>query len=43
MSCCPDRRQVYHFNEILHDLEAIFDKYCKRQNVIIGHSYGYVF
>lgn len=36
----PDVKSMYHFNEILADLEAIFDKYCKRQNIVIGHSYG---
>lgn len=39
-SSCPDRAKDYFFNEILADLEAVFDKYCKRQNIIIAHSYG---
>ena len=36
----PDNQRMYHFNEILADLETLFDKYCKRQNIVIGHSYG---
>ena len=39
-SCGPDTPRAYHFTEILADIEAIFDKFCKKQNVIIGHSYG---
>ena len=39
-SSCPDNVKDYHFNEILADVEALFDKYCKRQNIIIAHSYG---
>lgn len=39
-SQCPDVPNMYHFNELLADMETIFDKYCKRQNIIIGHSYG---
>lgn len=40
LSFAPDHRQAYHFDEILADLDEVFDKYCKRKNVIIGHSYG---
>lgn len=36
----PDVQRMYHFNEILADMETIFDKHCKRQNIVIGHSYG---
>lgn len=39
-SCTPEDAQAYHFKEIGADLEEIFDKYCKKKNVIIGHSYG---
>ncbi|KAL4227916.1 Protein abhd8 [Mactra antiquata] len=42
-SCSPDVERAYHFNQILADLEQIFDKYCKRQNIVIGHSYGCAF
>lgn len=40
LSCAPNDRKCYHFREILRDMEAMFDVYCKRSNVIIGHSYG---
>ena len=40
LSSCPNRAKDYFFNEILADVEAVFDKYCKRQNIIIAHSYG---
>lgn len=39
-SCTPQHAKAYHFNEIAADLEEIFDKYCKKKNVIISHSYG---
>lgn len=42
-SSSPDSQKAYHFNEILADMEKIFDKYCKRQNIVIGHSYGCAF
>lgn len=41
-SGAPDKPKAYHFEEITKDLEAIFDKFCKKRNVIIAHSYGYV-
>ncbi|XP_048735832.1 uncharacterized protein LOC125651303 [Ostrea edulis] len=43
LSCAPNDRKCYHFREILRDMEAMFDVYCKRSNVIIGHSYGCAF
>ncbi|KAK3601462.1 hypothetical protein CHS0354_033597 [Potamilus streckersoni] len=42
-SCAPYKPEAYHFQEICTDLEEIFDRYCKRQNVIIAHSYGSAF
>ncbi|XP_064609632.1 uncharacterized protein LOC135473696 [Liolophura sinensis] len=39
-SGAPDKRKAYHFEEITKDLEAVFDKFCKKRNVIIAHSYG---
>lgn len=32
--------KAYHFREIAADIEELFDRYCKRKNVLIGHSYG---
>ncbi|XP_062620918.1 uncharacterized protein LOC134282531 [Saccostrea cucullata] len=43
LSCAPDNKKSYHFREILRDMEAMFDIYCKRSNIIIGHSYGCAF
>lgn len=40
LSYAPDNKKSYHFKEILRDMEAMFDMYCKRSNIIIGHSYG---
>lgn len=42
-SSCPNKAKDYSFNEILADVEAVFDKYCKRQNIVIAHSYGCAF
>ena len=39
-SCAPKQAKAYHFKEIAADLEILFDKLCKRKNIIIGHSYG---
>ncbi|CAL1526442.1 unnamed protein product [Lymnaea stagnalis] len=39
-SFAPRNAKAYHFKEIAADLEEVFDKYCKRRNIIIGHSYG---
>ncbi|XP_059170986.1 protein ABHD8-like [Physella acuta] len=39
-SCAPKNAKAYHFKEIAADLEELFDKYCKRRNIIVGHSYG---
>lgn len=40
LSFAPNNKKSYHFKEILRDLETVFDFYCKRSNIIIGHSYG---
>ncbi len=39
-SGCPRRASAYHFKEIEKDLLKVFDLYCKRKNIVIGHSYG---
>ena len=36
----PRNKSCYLFKEILLDMFIIFDMYCKRQNIVIGHSYG---
>ncbi|KAH3730171.1 protein ABHD8-like [Dreissena polymorpha] len=43
LSPASSNAAAYHFKEILSDMEAMFDKYCKRENIIIGHSYGCAF
>ncbi|XP_041365904.1 uncharacterized protein LOC121380927, partial [Gigantopelta aegis] len=40
LSSAPRNQSAYHFDEILADLTAVFDKNCNRKNVIIAHSYG---
>ena len=40
LSCTPQNKKAYHFREIAADMEEIFDTYCKRRNVLVGHSYG---
>lgn len=40
MSEVPLKKRAYHFREILADVIAIFDRYCKKKNLVIGHSYG---
>ena len=42
LSCTPKDKKSYHFLEIAADMEEIFDKYCKKRNIVIGHSYGWV-
>ncbi|GFN78101.1 abhydrolase domain-containing protein 8 [Plakobranchus ocellatus] len=40
LSCAPNDQKAYHFREIAADMEELFDTYCKRRNVLVGHSYG---
>ena len=40
-SAPPDPSQ-YTFDEMSKDVIAIFDRYHRRKNIIIGHSYGWV-
>ena len=40
LSCTPRDAKSYHFLEIAADMEEMFDKYCKKRNIVIGHSYG---
>ena len=39
-SAAPHNPKDYSFEEISVDLLIIFDMFCKKQNVVIGHSYG---
>ncbi|PIK56716.1 putative abhydrolase domain-containing protein 8 [Apostichopus japonicus] len=39
-SDAPRRESAYSFYELAEDTLAIFDKYCKKRNILIGHSYG---
>ena len=39
-SAAPHSNKAYTFEEISIDLLLIFDMFCKKQNVVIGHSYG---
>lgn len=40
LSAAPRRASDYHFNHIALDLLAVFDRFHKGKNVVIGHSYG---
>lgn len=39
-SCTPRDAKAYHFKEIAADMEEIFDRYCKKKNILVCHSYG---
>ena len=39
-SSAPQEPDAYNFCEIACDLLVIFDLYCKRKNMVVGHSYG---
>lgn len=39
-SDAPRSQSAYSFYELAEDTLAIFDKYCKKRNILIGHSYG---
>ena len=39
-SAAPHNPKNYKFEEISTDLLLLFDMFCKKQNVVIGHSYG---
>ena len=39
-SPAPMDKSAYEFEEIAADVLALFDRFCKKRNVIIGHSYG---
>ncbi|GFR75668.1 abhydrolase domain-containing protein 8 [Elysia marginata] len=40
LSSAPRDQRAYHFREIAADMEELFDTYCKRRNILVGHSYG---
>lgn len=39
-SDAPRKESAYSFYELAEDTLAIFDKYSKKRNILIGHSYG---
>ena len=39
----PGPRTGYTFSELAADMEAVFSRYRRRRNVVIGHSYGMAF
>ncbi|XP_071170872.1 uncharacterized protein [Mytilus edulis] len=43
LSDAPDKKSAYTFDQILVDITEIFDKFCKRRNVVVAHSYGCAF
>lgn len=40
LSSALEEFQPYEFSELALDVLFIFDRFCKRRNVLIGHSYG---
>lgn len=41
-SSAPNNPADYEFSELTYDLIYLFDRYHKKRNVLVGHSYGYV-
>lgn len=39
-SKAPKQTSAYKFRELAADMLAVFDRYAKKRNVLIGHSYG---
>ncbi|XP_033118422.1 protein ABHD8-like [Anneissia japonica] len=40
LSSAPRPRKAYTFTEIANDVLALFDKFAKEKNILVGHSYG---
>ncbi|XP_071793975.1 protein ABHD8-like [Asterias amurensis] len=43
LSRAPHQSQAYTFQEHADDMLAVFDRFCKKRNVLVGHSYGACF
>ncbi|XP_074650949.1 protein ABHD8-like [Tubulanus polymorphus] len=43
LSMAPDDKDAYTFEEIFDDMLAMFDKFSKKTNILVGHSYGTAF
>ena len=39
-SSAPKDSKAYTFSSLAQDILHIFDRYCKRKSVLVGHSYG---
>ena len=39
-SCAPRDSSHYYFQEICNDILVLFDRYSKKKNILVGHSYG---
>ena len=39
-SVAPRERNNYVFSELCDDMINLFDRYHKKRNVLVGHSYG---
>ncbi|XP_022087016.1 protein ABHD8-like [Acanthaster planci] len=42
-SRAPHQSKAYAFSEHADDIMTIFDRFCKKRNVLVGHSYGACF
>src|SRR5690242_21838589 len=36
----PESNNPYSFPELTQDLQALFNRYSTKNNIVIGHSYG---
>lgn len=39
-SSAPKDQPAYEFSELANDMITIFDRFSKRRNILVGHSYG---
>jgi abhydrolase domain-containing protein 8 len=43
LSRAPRRSKAYAFTEHAQDMLAVFDRYSRKRNILVGHSYGACF
>lgn len=39
-SSAPRDQPAYEFSELANDMVTIFDRFSRRRNILVGHSYG---
>eukprot|EP00794_Sanderia_malayensis_P009536 gene9536-10523_t len=40
LSSKPSNSDAYSFDNLSQDMLQVFDKYCRKRNILVGHSYG---